>query len=1108
MVEPLSAKKARWRVPVVPAALAVLGGALLPHPSAPVAFVAAAPAGVQAAATDVQEPSLAERIRQVTSRPEFKHATFGIDFYSLDKQKPVFTINPEELFTPASTTKLLTEGTALALLGADYRFHTRVYRTGPLDADGTLHGDLVLVASGDPNLSSRIQPDGTLAFENEDHCYGGSYDTRPVPGDPLAVLRELSRQVAARGVKRIEGRVLVDATLFPEGEAELGTGAIISPIVVNDNIIDVTISPGATAGAPVKLQISPATAYAQFTNQATTGAPESMPDIKFASDTASPDGKRTVTITGTVPLGKPSILFNYDVPQPTRFAEIAFAQTLATEGVGLTSSSVAAIPDFKKIASAYTAGNLLAEHVSPPLSEEIKVTLKVSQNLHASLIPFLLGAVLAHNTKDPADAGFDREHQWLERSGLDLTQASQGDGAGGSEAAFFTPDFVVHYLAMMARRPDFSAFYQALPILGRDGTLWNIQTDSPAAGQIHAKTGTFTAEDPLNHNLMVTGKGLAGYFSTSSGEHMAFAAYANRVAVPLDMDSATRIVGQALGEIATDGYLAATTASGPLYDVIIKNGHVIDGTGNPWFAADVGIRGDRIAAISKLDAAQARRVIDAGGRVVAPGFIDMLGQSEMSLLIDNRSLSKLSQGITSEITGEGGSVAPEDKMTLLPLQPFLAHYHLKVDWNDLDGYFARLEHDGTPLNLGTYVGAAQVREAVLGDVDRAPTPEELDRMKGLVEQAMRQGAMGLSTALIYPPGQYAKTDEIIALAQVAARYGGIYATHMRSEGQGEMAALDEAFRIGHEAGLPVEIFHLKVSGKSRWGMMPKVVARIEAERASGLNVAADMYPYVAGSTALASCLPPWVADGGTAKLLERLRDPTIRRRIKLEMASDHPDWENLYYDSGGPSGVEISGVFNPELKKYDGMRVAEMARLQHKEPLDALFDFVLADNAQSGALYFMASDRDLEYGLRQPWTSIGLDANELSLDGPLFEPHTHPRAFGSIPRFLGYWVRDHHLMSLEQAVRKITSLPAEREHLYERGLLRPGFYADVTVFDPATIHDTATYEHPTSLSQGVDYVFVNGRLEFDHGQLSAAKAGRPLRGPGWTGKNGFPLSRE
>jgi N-acyl-D-amino-acid deacylase len=536
------------------------------------------------------------------------------------------------------------------------------------------------------------------------------------------------------------------------------------------------------------------------------------------------------------------------------------------------------------------------------------------------------------------------------------------------------------------------------------------------------------------------------------------------------------------------------------YDVLIQNGRIVDGSGNPWYAGDVAIRGDRIAAIGKLEGATAKRVIDAAGRIVAPGFIDMLGQSETALVIDNRSPSKLSQGITSEITGEGGSIAPQNALTLAPLAPFLDRYHLTVDWTTLDGYFRRLEKEGTPLNVGTYVGAAQVREAVLGDVDRAPTAAELEQMKALVAEAMRDGALGISTALIYPPGHYAKTEELIELAKVASRYGGLYATHMRSEGAAEMAALDEAIRIGREALLPVEIFHLKVTGKTRWGGMPRVVAKIQAARDAGLDIRADMYPYVAGGTALASTLPPWVADGGPTKLLERLRDPNIRRRIKTEMASDHAEWENLYYDSGGAAGVMISGVFDPELKKYDGKTVAEIARMQAKPPLDALFDFVLADNAQTGALYFIANERDLQYGLKQPWTSIGLDAGELSLDGPLFEPHTHPRAFGSMPRFLGHYVRELHLLPLEQAIRKITSMPAQREHLTGRGLLEPGFYADIAVFDPATIIDSATYSHPAQLSKGVDYVFVNGQLEYDRGTLTGAKAGRPLRGRGWQGK--------
>jgi len=533
------------------------------------------------------------------------------------------------------------------------------------------------------------------------------------------------------------------------------------------------------------------------------------------------------------------------------------------------------------------------------------------------------------------------------------------------------------------------------------------------------------------------------------------------------------------------------------YDVLILNGRILDGAGNPWFSGDVAVRGERIAAIGKLGDAKARRVIDAAGLVVAPGFIDMLGQSETSLLIDSRSLSKLSQGITTEITGEGGSIAPQTERTLAPLRPFLEHYHLQVDWTTLDGYFRRLERDGTPINLGTYVGAAQVREAILGDDDRTPTPSEMDLMKTQVIRAMRDGAMGLSTALIYPPGHYAKTDELIELARVAAQYGGIYATHMRSEGRSEMEALDEAFRIGREAHLPVEIFHMKVSGKSRWGSMPQVVAKIQAARDSGLDVAADMYPYLAGATALASCLPPWVADGGIDKLLERLRDPQVRKRITEEMAVDQPGWENLYNDSGGPSGVMISSVFSPELAKFTGKTVAEMAEAQGKPPLEAMFDFILADRGQTGALYFIASENDLQEGLSQPWTSIGLDANELSLDGPLFEPHGHPRAFGSMPRFLGHYVRDQHILRLEEAVRKITSFPAEREHLADRGLLKPGFYADITIFDPATIKDNATYENPTALSAGVEYVLVNGEVEYEHGRLTGAKAGHALRGPGW-----------
>lgn len=534
----------------------------------------------------------------------------------------------------------------------------------------------------------------------------------------------------------------------------------------------------------------------------------------------------------------------------------------------------------------------------------------------------------------------------------------------------------------------------------------------------------------------------------------------------------------------------------PSFDIIIKNGHILDGSGNPWYAADIGIRGDRIEAIGNLSGAHAREVIDASGMVVAPGFIDVLGQSEMSLLIDNRSLSKLSQGITSEITGEGNTIAPQNEKTIAPMKPMLDHYHLAIDWTSLDHYFQRLEKQGTPLNIGTFVGAAQAREAVVGDDDRAPSAAELEQMQALVAQAMQQGAMGVSTALIYPPGHFAKTEELIALARVAAQYGGLYASHMRSEGATEMDAIDEAIRIGREGGLPVEIFHLKVIGKSRWGAMPRVVAKIQAARDAGLDIRADQYPYVAGGTALASALPPWVADGGLNKLLERLHDPKIRERIKTEMGSDHSDWENLYFDSGGGPGVMIASVEKPELKRYQGQTLAQIAQEEGKSELDTLFDFVLDDNGQTGALYFIASEDDLRYGLKQPWVSIGLDAPEMSLDGPLFEPHTHPRTMGSMPRFLGHYVRDEKLVSLPEAIRRITSMPAQRYHLENRGLIEPGFYADITVFNPVTIIDRATYAEPTRLSEGVEHVLVNGKVEYEQGKLTGVDAGRALRGPG------------
>jgi len=1049
----------------------------------------AAPARAQS------ESVLAQRIQKVTSRPEFAHANFGIEFYSLDSGKVIYALNADKLFVPASTTKTLTEGTLLAKLGADYRFHTRVYRTGPIDKHGTLKGDLILVASGDPNLSNRIQPDGTLAFVDHDHSYNGP----ALPGDPLAVIQEFVSQIKSKGVRKIEGHLYVDASLMPDAEREGGTGVVMSSIIVNDNVIDLVGKPGSKPGEAVQLSVSPQNSYLRFVNNVVTGESKSKLAFSASDPVTAPDGSLTVTLSGSIPMGMEPQTAAFAVPSPTKFATAVLSDSLKSSGIVVNSKPPASFADFMPYQRFYTAENQLAEHISPPLSEEIKITLKVSQNLHAGMGPYLLGLLVAKDTKDPIHAGFKTEQAFLQEANLDLSGAAQGDGAGGDWADLFSPDFIVHYMIYWSTRPDYQVFFKGLPILGKDGTLAKIQVNSAAAGHVFAKTGTFGSEDKLNSKMMLNGKGLAGYVITKDGKKLAFAAYVNHVSLSVDPDAAQEVAGQALGEIAAAAYDANLDASASAgnYDLLIRNGHIIDGAGNPWFAADVAVNGDRIAAIGDLRQAHAKREIDATGRIVAPGFIDMLGQSEVSLLLDNRSLSKLSQGITTEITGEGGSIAPQNEKTIAPQKGFLDQYKLTVDWTTLDGYFRRLEKQGTPLNIGTYVGSAQVREAVVGDDDRAPTAAELEQMKSLVEQAMKDGALGVSSALIYPPNIYAKTDELIALAQVASKYGGLYATHMRSEGASEMPALAEAIRVGREANLPVEVFHLKVSGKPRWGSMKNVVAAIQQARDSGLDIAADMYPYTAGATALASALPPWVADGGMQKLLERLKDPAIRARIKKDLAGDHSDWENLFYDCGGAPGVLISSAENPDLKQFAGKTLDDVAKAWKKSPEDTLMDFVLADQAQTGAIYFMASEEDVRTGLSQPWTSIGLDAGEMSLDGPTYEAHTHPRAMGSMPRFLGHYVRDEHLLLLEAAIRKITSLPAQREHLDGRGLLKLGYFADITIFDPATIIDRASFTKPDQLSDGIDFTIVNGQVEYDHGKLTGATAGKVLRGRGW-----------
>ncbi len=505
--------------------------------------VVAAACVTPAVARAQNDPALAARIATIINRPEFRHALWGIEIYDADAGRPIYALNEEKLFTPGSTTKLLSAGTALAKLGPTHRFATKVYRTGAVSASGTLTGDLVLVASGDPNLSQRIQPDGSLAFENHDHSYGGAPDTKAVPGDPLVVIKQLAAQVAAKGIKRVVGRVLVDATLYHEGTRELGTGVVVSPIMVNDNVIDLLAAPGDKVGDPVRLTVTPATRYVRIVNRTRTVPSDSSTSID-ESDSVGADGVVTVTVTGGVPLGKASILYAYPVPVPSRFAEVVLTEALASVGVIVQTPVRSPKPDFAKIAAGYTATNMVAEHISAPATEMVKVILKVSQNMHASSMPLLMGAMFGTKGQN----GFDVEREWLQSVGLDTKGAQQADGAGGD--AHFTPAFMVSYLQMMSKRPDFPAFKAALPILGKDGTLYQIQPQSPAAGHVFAKTGTFALGDPLNQGLLVTGKGLAGYATTASGKNLIVVIYVNNVFVSFAPDEVTRVVGQALGEVA------------------------------------------------------------------------------------------------------------------------------------------------------------------------------------------------------------------------------------------------------------------------------------------------------------------------------------------------------------------------------------------------------------------------------------------------------------------------------------------------------------------------------------------------------------------------------
>ena len=543
--------------------------------------------------------------------------------------------------------------------------------------------------------------------------------------------------------------------------------------------------------------------------------------------------------------------------------------------------------------------------------------------------------------------------------------------------------------------------------------------------------------------------------------------------------------------------LARASAATAPFDLVIANGHVVDGSGSPWYAADIGVRQGRIAAIGNLAGAAAKRRIDAGGRVVAPGFIDMLGQSERSILADPRLPSKIYQGITTEITGEGDSIAPLLGEARTEMQMDFDRYGIKPDWTDFAGYFRRLERQGIGINIASYVGATTVRKVVIGTTDRPPTAPELERMRALVRDAMRQGAIGVSSSLEYSPAPYASTEELIALAAASAPFGGLYATHMRSEGDGIDAALDEAFRIGREAHVPVEIWHLKVAGRRNWGRMAAIVARIEAARASGLDVAADTYAYPAWFNEMSAFVPPWAHDGGTAKMVERLKDPAMRARIRQDMLTPSSDWDNEWEEVTGPQGILIGVTKNPALRSLQGKTVLQIATERGKDPLDTLLDILVEDAGGTECAVFGMDEADVALALVQPWTSVNNDSSGTATDGMLGAEHPHPRAYGTFPRILRKYVREEHRLTLEDAVRKFTSLPAARVRLADRGLLKQGLWADIVIFDPATVTDHATFEAPNQLSSGMQWVLVNGVPVVDDGRMTGARPGRVLRGAGY-----------
>ena len=545
------------------------------------------------------------------------------------------------------------------------------------------------------------------------------------------------------------------------------------------------------------------------------------------------------------------------------------------------------------------------------------------------------------------------------------------------------------------------------------------------------------------------------------------------------------------------GFAQQASAQPAQYDFIISGGHVVDGTGAPWVAADIGITGDRIAAIGDLSKASAPKRVNATSLVVSPGFIDVQGQSEFNVLVDNRAASKITQGVTSEITGEGSSIAPVNERLRKDGEEAAKKFGVTLDWYSLADYFQHFERTKSAINLGTFVGAGGIRDYVMGENNRPATPGELDQMRQLVAQAMQQGAFGVSTALEYIPGIFASTDEIVELAKIARQYNGVYFTHQRSESDQIFTSLDEVFAISQRAQISTTIWHLKAAYSENWGKMPEVLRRIQDARARGIDVAASVYPYTRGSNGLVACFPPWVNEGGVDKMIERLKDPVLRERAKKEMEEPSNKWENEWRGSGGPSGILITQVLNPDLAKYEGMTLEEIGKEMKKDPRDAAFDIAIADRGNTAQVISIMDEGDVRVAVSSPIVTFGSDSEAQAEDGPLSKSKAHPRAFGTFPRILGGYVREQHLMGLEEAVRRMTSLAASRVGLLDRGILRPGMIADVTVFDPNTIKDVATYNDPLHYSTGVRFVFVNGRPVVWDGAITDERPGRALRGPGY-----------